>query len=66
MGLQFLLPPGMTLSKAYNLYLYQLLSEEMTVVMLSVLNFVLSVQIADTVSYCKGTGPNSERLQLIL
>ena len=56
----------MTLSKAYNLYLYQLLSEEMTVVMLSVLNFVLSVQIADTVSYCKGTGPNSERLQLIL
>lgn len=65
MGVQFLLPTPVTWIKGHNLHLHRLLSEEMTVVMLSVLNFVLSVQFADTVSSCKGTGRSSERLQLI-
>lgn len=53
-------------SEGCNLHLHWLQSEEMRTVMVSVLNLVLSVQIADTVSYCKGTGPISEKLQLIL
>lgn len=64
MGIRFLRAPGMTSSKGRNLHPHQLLSQGLTVVTLSVLNFGISGQIAGIVSYCKGAGPTSERLQL--